>query len=279
VEDFEAFARLVTALRPWLGQLVVVGGWAHRLHRFHRLAKPPRHLPLRTRDTDFVFSPDEALAGDVRKALTEAGFTEELFGEDSPPATHYRLGGEDAGFYAEFLTPLVGSEMKRGKRDATTSRAGITAQRLRYLDILLIKPWSVRVGPKSQVPVEADVELFVANPTSFMVQKLLIHSDRSRNKKAQDVLYIHDTLELFGGSLGELRRMWFEEVRPGIAKPWARRAKTIAQDLFASVTDTLRDAARIPQDRQLAPDVVRHACEYGLGEILGPRGAGQSSVS
>jgi len=34
VEDFEAFARLVTALRPWLGQLVVVGGWAHRLHRF-----------------------------------------------------------------------------------------------------------------------------------------------------------------------------------------------------------------------------------------------------
>jgi len=52
VEDMESFARLVTALRPWLGQLVVVGGWAHRLHRFHRLATPPDHLPLRTRDTD-----------------------------------------------------------------------------------------------------------------------------------------------------------------------------------------------------------------------------------
>ena len=38
---------------------------------------------------------------------------EELFGEDAPPATHYRLGNEDAGFYAEFLTPLQGSGVTR----------------------------------------------------------------------------------------------------------------------------------------------------------------------
>jgi len=118
VEDFEAFARLVTALRPWLGQLVVVGGWAHRLHR-------------------------------------------------------------------------------------------------------------------------------------------------------QDILYIHDTLELFGGSLGELRRLWVEEVRPRMTAKTARRAETIAQELFAEVTDTSREAARIPQDRRLAPENVQRACEYGLGEILG----------
>jgi hypothetical protein len=46
-------------LRPWLAQLVVVGGWAHRLHRFHRLAKPPNHLPFCTRDTDLAFLPDQ----------------------------------------------------------------------------------------------------------------------------------------------------------------------------------------------------------------------------
>lgn len=271
--DLEAFARLVTALRPWLGQLVVVGGWAHRLHRFHRLAKPPTHLPLRTRDADLAFSPNEALAGDVRKALTEAGFVEDFFGEDSPPATHYRLEDEDEGFYAEFLTPLIGSEVKRGKRDATTSRAGITAQKLRYLDVLLIKPWSVRVGPERQIPVKANVALFVPSPTSFIVQKLLIHSDRPAAKKAQDVLYIHDTLELFGGSLAELRRPWVEEVRPGMAKPWARKVEAIAGELFAEVTDTIRDAARIPQDRRLAPENVQRACEYGLGEILQGEGA------
>jgi hypothetical protein len=27
------FARLIEALDPWLGQIVVIGGWAHRLYR------------------------------------------------------------------------------------------------------------------------------------------------------------------------------------------------------------------------------------------------------
>ncbi len=85
MEDFEAFARLITALRPWLTQLVVVGGWAHRLHRFHPRANSPGHLPLRTRDTDLAFSPDAALAGNVRSALTNAGFTEQLFGDAHRP--------------------------------------------------------------------------------------------------------------------------------------------------------------------------------------------------
>jgi hypothetical protein len=272
VEDFEAFARLVTALRPWLGELVVVGGWAHRLHRLHRLANPPLHLPPRTRDTDIAFSPDAALAGDVRTALTEAGFTEEQLGDDAPPATHYRLREEDAGFYAEFLTPLYGSGVKRdGKPDATVSRAGITAQKMRYLDLLLVSPWSVRVGPERDVPITADVNLFVPNPTSFIVQKLLIHPDRLPGKRAQDVLYIHDTLELFGGSLDELHRLWVEVVRPAMAAKTARRVDTIAQELFAEVSDTIREAARIPKDRQLAPENVQRACEYGLQEILGSR--------
>ncbi len=275
MEDMEAFARLVTALRPWLGQLVIVGGWAHRLHRFHRLAKqPPHHLPLRTRDTDLAFSPDEALAGNLRAALTDAGFAEELFGDDAPPATHYRLGEDDAGFYAEFLTPLLGSGLKRdGKPDATVSKAGITAQKLRYLEVLLVSPWSVRAGLEKEVPITPDLDLFVPNPTSFIVQKLLINSDRRREKKAQDVLYIHDTLELFGGSLGELRRLWVEEVRPTMAPKTATKAETIAHELFVAVTDTIREAARIPPGRRLAPENAQRACRYGLAEVLGIPGA------
>lgn len=270
MEDLEVFGRLLAALRPWLGQLVVVGGWAHRLHRLHHLARPPSHLPLRTRDADLAFSTDETLTGNLREALTRAGFAEEFLGEDSPPAAHYRLGDEHAGFYAEFLTPLVGGDVKRGRRDATVSKSGITAQKLRYLDVLLVEPWSVRVGPERQIPTTADVDLLVPNPTSFVVQKLLIHPGRPAHKKPQDVLYVHDTLELFGGSLGALRRLWVDAVRPGIARAWARRAQALARELSAEVTDTIRDAARIPQDRYLSPENVRRALEYGLREILGP---------
>ena len=33
--EFASFARLVESLRPWLDQVVVIGGWAHRLYRLH----------------------------------------------------------------------------------------------------------------------------------------------------------------------------------------------------------------------------------------------------
>ena len=38
--DVEYFARLVDALEPWLDQVVIIGGWAHRLYRQHPLAQP-----------------------------------------------------------------------------------------------------------------------------------------------------------------------------------------------------------------------------------------------
>jgi hypothetical protein len=141
---------------------------------------------------------------------------------------------------------------------------------MRYLDLLLVSPWSVQVGPTKGVPLVADLKVQVPNPMCFIVQRLLIHADRPGGKKAQDVLYIHDTLELFGASLAELQRLWVDEARPAMPAKTARRVETIARDLFAEVTDTIREAARIPQDRRRTPENVQRACEYGLGEILGP---------
>jgi hypothetical protein len=45
-------------------------------------------------------------------------------------------------------------------------------------------------------------------------------------------------------------------------------AEAIARELFAEVTNTIRDAARIPQNRRLAPGHVQRACEYGLTQIV-----------
>jgi hypothetical protein len=131
MQDLENFAHLVEALRPWLPNLVIVGGWAHRLHRLHPLATSQEYQPLRTRDVDLAFSLNAPLEGDLSDALRDAGFKEELSGEHTPPVTHYYLGQQDAGFYAEFLTVKEGSGIKRdGKPDLTISRAGITAQKL-----------------------------------------------------------------------------------------------------------------------------------------------------
>lgn len=90
MDDVVAFARLVEALRPWLGHLVIVGGWAHHVHRYHPDASAPPHAPLRTRDMDLAFSTSSPLRGDIKAALEAAGFVEELMGEHTPPVTHYQ---------------------------------------------------------------------------------------------------------------------------------------------------------------------------------------------
>ena len=183
--------------------------------------------------------------------------------------TCYRLGGDDQGFYAEFLAPLTGSGTKRcGAPDATLAKAGVTAQKLRYLDLLLTFPWSIEIEAGRVVPIETPVEIRIPNPVSFIVQKLLIHAQRRPTKRAQDALYVHDTLELFGGQLESLRTTWREQVRPTLQQTTAAQIQHLARDHYGTVTDMHRTASRIPQDRKLNPERLRAACEYGLHEIL-----------
>jgi len=278
VDDVAAFGRLVEALRPWLDHLVIVGGWAHHLHRYHPLAGAPPYAPLRTRDMDLAFSPSAPLRGDISAALQAAGFVEELAGEHTPPVTHYRIGEEDQGFYAEFLVPQTGSGVRRsGRRDATLARAGVTAQKLRHLDILLIHPWAVRLQASAGIPVSRPTDLSIANPVSFIAQKLLIHGRREPGKKAQDVLYVHDTLELFGRSLDALRGEWLERVSPGLHRRTAREIDQLRRVQFETVNDVIRNAVRIPQDRALLAERVQAACALGLERIFGPGSAGSAA--
>jgi hypothetical protein len=44
MEDAASFARLIDALRPWLGHFVIVGGWAHRFTDCMRSPVRPRIL-------------------------------------------------------------------------------------------------------------------------------------------------------------------------------------------------------------------------------------------
>ena len=269
MNDLDHFARLIQALEPWRASLVIAGGWAHRLHRFHALANVPSHEPIVTRDTDIVFDADVPLEGDIREALSKANFNEELSGEHNPPVTHYMLGDDGAGFYAEFLTQLQGSGVKRnGEVDATTTRGGVTAQKLRHLELLLVEPWPVRIGAVQGVPLAKPIDVLVANPAAFIVQKLLIQKYRSPAKQAQDVLYIHDTIELFGGALPALNDLWKKSLAPTLGLKTAKRVAKVADTTFASVTDVIREAVRIPQDRTISPERLRTFCELALSRTL-----------
>src|SRR5256885_16501651 len=87
-------------------------------------------------------------------------------------------------------------------------KAGISAQKIRHLEILLVGPWVVTAGPQNGIPLEAPVDLQGANPLCFMVQKPLIKKDRKPAKHAQDLLYIYDTISLFGHLLPLFKDCW-----------------------------------------------------------------------
>lgn len=184
--------------------------------------------------------------------------------------TYYTLGDEGAGFYAEFLTPLRGSgTTRKGEPDATITKAGVTAQKLRHLDLLLVEPWPIRIGTDQGVPLAKPTDVMVANPAAFIGQKLLIQKYRNPAKQAQDVLYIHDTIELFGGALPVLNDLWKTSLAKTLGAKTAKHVAEAADSTFSSVTDVIRGAARIPQDRKLAPERLRALCEVGLKRILG----------
>jgi hypothetical protein len=137
IPDLDSFVRLATALEPWLGQAVIIGGWAHRLYRLHTLAQELDYSPLMTLDMDIAV-PARLAPGpqNIRQRLLAHGFS---------------------------LTPLTGSAHDRkGRSKATVEIAGITTQQLRHIELLLNHPWTVHTagdrgamkrGPKVLQPV------------------------------------------------------------------------------------------------------------------------------
>lgn len=269
-DDRAAFVRLLRALAPWSSQLVVVGGWAHRLHRLAPQAVAPGYAPVVTLDADLAFGHGVRLQGDLRGSLRAAGFEQQLTGEHRPPVSRYVLGeGEPgAGFYAEFLVPLVGAATDRGGRArATCETAGITAQRLRYLDVLMLAPWQVTLG--DDWGADPPLHVRVPNPATFVVQKLLIHADREPRKQLQDLLYVHDTLELFADAMPSLHEAWRDGVAPRLDRAWVARARAMSRMLFSSPSDATREAARLAGRPGLTAERLRAVCSALLDELMG----------
>lgn len=266
----EQFARLIIALEPWLTQVVIIGGWAHRLYRLHSSSQHVEYLALTTLDTDIAVPPRLKVIGrDVRERLIANGFEEERLGDDQPPATHYRLGDAKTGFYAEFLTPLFGPEHGRdGKPKATRRIAGVVSQQLRYLEVLLLAPWTVSLSHSHGFLFDDPRDVRIANPASFLAHKVLIHNKRTRSKFAKDVLYIHDTLEIFGARLDDLNLEWRTEVKPRIHPNAVRKIQQAATDLFGELNDPIRDAAQMTGPRKLSPEAVRERCNFGLARVF-----------
>jgi Nucleotidyltransferase len=273
-DDKAAFARVVTALRPYLGDVVFAGGWAHRLLALHELASPLDFQPVATADTD-IATPGrlESRGLSIRELLQQAGFMEYLSGYETPPISGYRLGEEKGALYVEFLSPQSGGPNKRdGSSDATVAVAGVMAQELKYLEVLFSEPWSLQLNEANGFPLGKEgVAVRVPNPAAYLMHKVLVLAERKLNKQAKDVLYIHDTLLMFAGAFEQLRvaaRLVTQAAHP----KWVQTFHDLRKGQFRAVDDRLRGAARIAVESgraAVSPEEMQRVCSQGLERVFG----------
>jgi hypothetical protein len=267
MNEFLPLGRAIAALGPALPEAVIIGGWAHRLFGLHPLAIPLEFEPLRTFDADVALPLGAKVTGSLDERLQEAGFKLEFKGDAHPPVSRYHLEGFE-GFYLEFLANLEGSATDRqGRAKATVTIGGVTAQRLRHLGLLLVAPWEVHLEP-SAVPVEKLVTVRIPNPVSYMVQKLLILDDRVQADRAKDILYIHDTLLMFGDARNEMARLWVESVGPSLHATTRAGLKKLAGKHLAPDGALAAEAAHLVKATKRAaapsPGTLVGICREGL---------------
>jgi hypothetical protein len=242
----EFLAHVLQAFRPYLDTLILIGGFAVRLYELHPRATSIEMRVLRTLDADFaapaVIPPRPS--GTLVELADAAGFQPDLRSEYTPPvmklvprASAVTSGAEQ--YSVEFLTPLAGRPADRAgtPRMTVTIQAGLTAQRLRYLDLLQIDPWHVSVGSLSGVgALTPPLDVRLPHPGFFIAQKVLIADRRDPGtERPKDMAYIYQVVNLFSRDLPPLVRdvrVRMEDNR--VWRRWLKDMLRLAASLFAT---------------------------------------------
>jgi len=208
--------RTLDTLKPYLEEIVIVGGWVPFLYRKYGEI-PARHPSVRTTDIDIAVPRQVPAKGrpTVDDLLSKAGYTVKLFGSDSPPIVKYELATPATEI--EFITSEIG---KPGK-PAIFVQPGLIAQALRYVQILIENTKQIAIND-SISGVNVNSLIRVPSPAAFIFQKALTLPQR-RLKAAKDLYYIFDLLD----STTEMQSLIPAEIRllqAQYATKWFRSA-------------------------------------------------------
>lgn len=225
--DLLSLLKAMEVLAPYLDEIVIVGGWVPFLYnRYGQMSSP--HPLLRTMDIDVVVPRRVKERGrlTIYELLLRAGYEARIYGSDVP-VVKYELASPVTEI--EFITPEIG---KPGKAVLTVQR-GLTAQALRYVQILLENTKKIKI---SDTMYGSDISLVVTVPLpgAFIYQKGLTLSPGSRRpspKVSKDLYYIFS----FVDSSRELRDSIPAEInslRSRYAASWFRSFVKNLNDYF-----------------------------------------------
>ncbi|MGD0238015.1 MAG: GSU2403 family nucleotidyltransferase fold protein [Syntrophorhabdales bacterium] len=180
MSDLAPLIEVLRTIEPYLSDIVLVGGWVPIVYEQCTSIYPTK--TVRTADIDFACHPPLVVRGETMDSLLKkACFTCELSGGTSVPFSKYvnKLGLE-----IEFLTPLKGPGTER----VTELQRGLTAEPLRYLDVLL--------EHVEEVNIDEGLCVRVPSMSAFLFQKgLSFPHRRSFLKRDKDLYYIFKVVE------------------------------------------------------------------------------------
>lgn len=173
--DIIPLVEVLKAVKPYLPDIVLVGGWVPIVYEQCTSIYPTK--TMRTADVDFAcLHPLEVRGETMDHLLKGAGFRCELFGNALVPFCRYV---NERRLEIEFLTPLQGD----GSAVVRRLQKDLTAEPLRYLDVLLVHTRSIEIYE----------DLIVRVPwiSAFLFQKGLSFPHRgSALKRDKDLYYI-----------------------------------------------------------------------------------------
>jgi hypothetical protein len=175
------FFEILTALHKSgaLEELILIGGWCHRLYR-HHFGNPAELTALRTADIDFLIPIPPKIKNevDIPTLLESLGFDEAF----SILSGYEKYVHPDLEI--EFLVPETGRPKEKPYK---VEALHVNAQRLRYLDILQSHTMSITFnGIKTAVP----------EPAAFVLNKFIVSERRDKPDKRENDLRV-------GKELGE----------------------------------------------------------------------------
>jgi hypothetical protein len=213
-EFFPGLLRVLTLLEPYLGDVVVVGGWVPYLMNLQH-GRPGGNEPLLTRDIDIAVSRQLKAGGsEIDMILRGSGLEYSYRSLYDPPVVSFvgALGGCEVEI--EFLTDEPGADEK-----VLDVGGGLRVQTLHYTNILLDNTISL--------PVEAAdghlLRVKVPSSAAFVLNKGLTFAQRKTPlKKAKDLYYVFGVLDAFSESLSDLAARTSELGARYPAKWWKR---------------------------------------------------------
>jgi hypothetical protein len=236
-EEIDFFYRVLSAIRFNLTDFVLVGGFASYLYQFHERAKPTDLSALFTYDIDLASAEKISVRGgkSVHQSLLEMDLEEEFTGNCTPPLVKYFPKDRKPSMYVEFLTPLRGSETKRGVPDITQNiQPDLSAQKLRFLDLLLKNPWTMNTSSVPGLGKHPRLVVKIPHPGMFIMQKILISERRPGKNRPKDLAYIYQTLSYLREDLELIAKEYKILIDNPEWKKWYRRFIRLSKEIFAS---------------------------------------------